>query len=91
MSRHNGNSKVHIGKLLGIISEGLGVLIQEGTEGNQLAFTFDKIVDYGGEEPKELTQFSKRGLRKDVLIKFEMSQEEHPRVIKVMPLVFKDA
>ena len=73
-------SRINIGGLL---------IIRDDKNENQYPATFDKIAGYRGEYPKELKQFSRKGLIPNIKIKFSLiPHEEYPgekRIEQVMP------
>ena len=69
------------------IYDGLAALLEEGEEANVYPFTFDKIEDFVGQNPRELKRFSSKGLREGVMVKFIL--DDNSRIMAVKPLVFK--
>ncbi|MBI2108937.1 MAG: hypothetical protein HYT93_01995 [Parcubacteria group bacterium] len=79
--------RFRLGKVARIQSN-IVFIIEEGKNGREYPFTLDKIESYSGERLRELTQFSKKGLQADVLVKF--CTDDEGRVTLVRPLVFRE-
>lgn len=80
----------HLGRILSIVGTGFirgGVIREEGSNGKLYSFKFNQIEGYKGENPEELKNFSPKGLRAGVLVKFEKAGRFRVRVVR--PLVFK--
>jgi hypothetical protein len=61
-----------------------GLAYVESSAGEQYPFTFDKIIGYRGEYPKELKRFGRRGLRAGVQVLINL--ETDGRIKTVEPL-----
>lgn len=78
-----------LGKITRVTQEGVGIILEEGENGRTFFFTFDAIEGYKGEYPKELGQFSPKGLREGVLVMFTPAKDErNKKASSVRPLVF---
>lgn len=77
----------HLGEIVMLDQSGVAMVKDEDCHG-QYPFTFDKIVGYGGQYPRELTDFSKKGLRKDVMVRFTLDSEN--RIDRVYPRDVKE-
>jgi len=75
-----------IGKIIYVNDIGLAVVLEEGLNGQIFPFSFDKIDVYHGENPKDLKQFSPKGLRYGVLVKFSLGTDS--KVSLVRPIRF---
>jgi hypothetical protein len=67
------------GKILSIDNSGLGYVI---VGSDLVAFTFDKIIRYRGEYPRELKSFSPRGLRRGVEVEIELDEKGRVSCVK---------
>jgi hypothetical protein len=77
-----------LGKVMRLASDRLVYLVQEGAKGECLAFGLNAIRGYGGEYPRELKQFSRKGLRAGCLVLFTLDRSGE-RITSVRPVVFK--
>lgn len=78
----------HLGKVIRLHSQaGCGIIQEEGIEGGQYGFTFDKLNGYRGESSHELTKFSPQGLRIGTVVKFIVDDTQ--KLLGVYPLIFK--
>lgn len=74
----------HLGEIIRLYDTGTAVVLDEHCD-EQYVFGFDKIHDYGGEYPKELKQFSKKGLKIGVKVRFTLDSTLE-RIEKVTPV-----
>jgi hypothetical protein len=70
------------GKIVRVVNSGLAY-IENKDDNASFVFTFDKIPGYRGEYPKELKQFSTRGLCNGVNVRFTI--DDNTKITSVSP------
>jgi hypothetical protein len=85
----------NIGRIDSIKKQGLlgwvGILTKEGRGGMRFSFVLANCVGgYQNQTPRELTQFSKKGLVAGTIVKFEFVNNTRLKAIKIIyPLLFE--
>ena len=78
-----------IGKIIEVNDKaGVGRILEEGRNGRVRPFTLDTVEGYGGEPLKKLTKYSRKGLARRIIVKFDLNEETNT-IVSVKPLLFR--
>lgn len=68
----------------------VGRILEEGEHGRVRPFTFDTIKGYRGQPLRELTRYSKKGLARRAIVKFDLNESTNT-IEGVRPLIWRSS